>query len=84
MVDTTEVAIATMLEYVSLSASSTAGYTALKASMTGCTRFFNSKTARPFKSSVTMSPLENGPTIWKRDQITHPSFFTEIWSLHDR
>jgi len=73
MVEMTEVAIATMSECVSLSSRSTAGYTDFKASITGCARFFNSKSARPFKSSATMSPLENGPTIWRRGQITRDS-----------
>ena len=70
MVEMMEVAIATTSEYVSLSTTSTAGYTDFKASITGCARFFNSKSAKPFKSSATMSPLENGPTIWKKGQNT--------------
>jgi hypothetical protein len=63
MVEITEVAIETMLEYVPLSTSSMAGYTAFKASATGCARFLNSKAARAFKSSASMSPLESGPRI---------------------
>ena len=68
MVEMTEVAIATTLEYVSLSANSRVGYTAFKASITGCVRFLNSTAVKLFKSSATMSPLENGPTIWKGGQ----------------
>ena len=71
MVEMTEVAIVTMSEYVSLSTDSMAGYMVFKVSITGRARFFNSKSANPFKSSATMSPRENGPTIWKRDQITY-------------
>ena len=77
MVEMTEVAIATMSEYMSLSASSATGYTIFKASITGCARFFNSKATRPFKSSATMSPVENGPTIWKRVQTASTSLLTK-------
>ena len=73
MVEMTEVAIAMMLEYVSLSVSSRVGYTTFRASITGSVRFFNSRAAKPFRSSAAMSPLENGPTTWKGDQVTiHP------------
>jgi hypothetical protein len=73
MVEITEVAIAMMLEYVSLSVSSAVGYTTFKASITGCVYFFNSRKAKSLMSSAIMSPLENGPTTWKGDQIAiHP------------
>ena len=65
MVEMTEVAIATMSEYVSLSTSSTAGYTTFKALATGSARFISSRAAKSFKSSAIRSPRENGPTTWK-------------------
>lgn len=69
MVEMTEVAIATTSEYVSLSASSTVGYMAFKALITGSARFLNSRAVKSFKSSATKSPRENGPMTWK-DQTT--------------